>query len=597
MQIIRSFSSNLRSNRERSLKYSAIKICSVYLIISLNWIYFSDRVANKLFNDKHTILIINTYKGWVYVFVTAIIIYILIADFLNKVYLTEEKLNKSYIELEQANEELQAYVQQLAASEEELRVQYDNLVESKEKLAQTEEKNKNIIRAIPDLIFILGHNGNFIDCNTNDGNKLLVPKEEFIGKNIYEILPKQISEKAYNKMQVLITNGELQSFEYEWEYNGTKEYFEARMVKNSEEEIMCIARDITERKNMELKLKYLSYHDQLTGLYNRRFYNDKLEDLDIDENLPVTIVMADVNGLKLVNDSFGHAAGDELLKKVSKAIIKGCRKEDIIARIGGDEFIIILPKADNHVAERVIENIKFIASKMKVVNSINISISFGYSSKLNSNESIKEIIKKAEDYMYKKKLIESSSMREKAIEAIISTFHKKNKVQEEHSFRTADLCEKMGIALSLSESDIKDIRTAGLFHDIGKIAIEEDIINKKEDLTMDEIEKIKRHPEIGYRILNTVNDMLGVSNYILLHHERWDGLGYPKGLKGEDIPLPSRIISIADAYDYMTDERNNHDAITEESAVQRLKEASGTEFDPKLLKIFIEKVLKKYSNT
>lgn len=312
----------------------------------------------------------------------------------------------------------------------------------------------------------------------------------------------------------------------------------------------------------------------------------------MEENLPLTIVMADVNGLKLVNDSFGHAAGDELLKKVSEIIKRGCRYNDIIARLGGDEFVILLPKTDIYETEQIVKNINALALK-ETVSAVNISISFGYGTKKKEEEKIEEILKKAEDYMYKKKLFESPSMRGKTIGAIISTLHEKNKREEEHSHRVSRLCQDMGHALGLTESETEELKTIGLLHDIGKIAIEENILNKSEELTEDEWQEIKRHSEIGYRILNTVNDMLEISEYVLYHHERWDGKGYPKGLKGEEIPLQSRIITIIDAYDAMTSQRSYRSALPEESAIEELKINAGTQFDPDLVRIFIEKVLNK----
>ncbi|HZK70875.1 MAG TPA: diguanylate cyclase, partial [Clostridia bacterium] len=306
--------------------------------------------------------------------------------------------------------------------------------------------------------------------------------------------------------------------------------------------------DITKRKEADEEIIYLGYHDKLTGLYNRRFYEEEIKRLDTERNLPMTIVMGDANGLKLINDAFGHAMGDELLKKAAEAIKKGCRADDIIARLGGDEFVIILPKTDALETEKVIKRIKNLSLKEKV-GSIDISISFGYETKNNEEEKIQEVFKKAEDYMYKKKLFISPSMRGKTINAIISTLHEKNKREEQHSHRVSALCKRMGEALGLPDKIIEELKSVGLLHDIGKIAIDENILNNSGKLTDDEWKEIKRHPEIGYRILSTVNDMSAMADYVLYHHERWDGKGYPRGLKGEDIPFVSRIIAIADAYD------------------------------------------------
>ena len=182
-------------------------------------------------------------------------------------------------------------------------------------------------------------------------------------------------------------------------------------------------------------------------------------------------------------------------------------------------------------------------------------------------------------------------MRGKTINAIITTLHEKNKREEQHSHRVSMLCESMAKALALPEDRIKELKTAGLLHDIGKIAIEENILNKPGKLTNEEWEEIKRHPEIGYRILSTVNDMSEMAEYVLYHHERYNGMGYPKGLKGEEIPLQSRIIAIADTYDAMVSERSYRGALPEEVAIKELAINAGIQFDLELVEIFIEKVL------
>ncbi len=345
------------------------------------------------------------------------------------------------------------------------------------------------------------------------------------------------------------------------------------------------------RNNFEDKIEFLSYHDQLTGLYNRRFYEEELKRLDTERNLPMTIVMGDVNGLKLINDSFGHVMGDELIKKVAEVITRGCRADDIIARLGGDEFVILLPKTDAFETEQIIKRINDISLKEKV-GSIDISISFGYETKNDKGEKIQDIFKSAEDHMYKKKLFESQSMRGKIIEAIINTLHEKNKREEQHSHRVSALCKNMGEALGMPEHKIKELKSVGLLHDIGKTAIDENVLNKSGKLTDNEWKEIKHHPEIGYRILNTVNYMSDMAKYVLYHHERWDGKGYPKGLKGEEIPFVSRIITIADAYDAMTSDRSYRNALPCEVAIAELQKNSGVQFDSELVSVFIEKVLR-----
>ena len=350
--------------------------------------------------------------------------------------------------------------------------------------------------------------------------------------------------------------------------------------------------DITEYKKAEEEILYLGYHDQLTGLYNRRFYEEELKRLDTERNLPMTIAMGDVNGLKLINDSFGHAMGDELLKKAAEVIKKGCRADDIIARLGGDEFVIILPKTDAFKTEQIIKRIKDLSLKEKV-GSIDISITFGHETKNNKEENIQEIFKNTEDHMYRHKLSESSSMKSKTIDLIMNTLFEKNNREMLHSKRISEICEDIATKMNFNKDDINQIRIAGLMHDIGKIGIDEKILNKTQKLSSNEWKEIERHSEIGYRILSSVNEFSEIAEHVLEHHEKRNGKGYPRGLKGEEISLQARIIAVADAFDAMTRDRTYGKALSEEEAINEIRRCSGMQFDPTIARVFIEKVLGK----
>jgi diguanylate cyclase (GGDEF)-like protein/PAS domain S-box-containing protein/putative nucleotidyltransferase with HDIG domain len=356
--------------------------------------------------------------------------------------------------------------------------------------------------------------------------------------------------------------------------------------------LLSIVRDITDRKKKEDENLYLSYHDVLTGLYNRRFYEEEIKRLDTERNLPISIIMGDVNGLKFVNDAFGHEKGDELLQKAAVAIQSACRAEDLVARWGGDEFVILLPKTKIEEAEEIVKRIKEQYSNV-YVNAIRLSISFGWDTKRKTDEDILKVLKSAEDYMYKHKIIENEGMRGNIISTIINTLHEKNPREEQHSQRVSEICQNIGNAIGFSEIKISKLKVVGLLHDIGKIAIEEGILNKPGKLTEQERDEIKRHPDIGYRILSSSYEMLELADCILAHHERWDGTGYPKGLKGEAIPMVARIIALADSYDAMTSERSYRNALSEEEALEEIRNNAGTQFDPEIARIFIEQVLVK----
>lgn len=364
-----------------------------------------------------------------------------------------------------------------------------------------------------------------------------------------------------------------------------------RIIRKRNEEMLINEKELL--KTTLESVEYLSYHDQLTGLYNRRFFEEELHRLDTDRNLPMAVIMADVNGLKLANDAFGHEFGDEILIKAADALRLSCRRDDIIARIGGDEFIILLPKTSEKDVKQVIDRIVIAAANTKA-GSINLSISCGWEVKKSAEENINEVIKRAENLMYKNKLFESSSMRNMTISTIIRTLYEAHPLEEKHSKRVSDLCVALGKEMLLSSRELNELKTIGLLHDIGKVAIDKSIINKAGPLAEEEMAEMRRHPEIGYRILSSVGDFSEIAQYVLAHHENWDGSGYPKGLKGEEIPLKARITAIADAYDFMTNYKPYPRTLSRNEAVEELKKGAGREFDPDLVAIFIEKVLMKY---
>ncbi|MEL7657174.1 MAG: HD-GYP domain-containing protein, partial [Bacillota bacterium] len=353
--------------------------------------------------------------------------------------------------------------------------------------------------------------------------------------------------------------------------------------------------EITERTKREEEISYLSYHDKLTGLYNRRFYEEEIKRIDIKRNLPISIIMGDVNGLKLVNDAFGHEKGDELLLKAAEAIQKVCRKADCAARWGGDEFIILLPKTKNEEVQEIVKkmNEQFLTDK---VGNLQVSVSFGWETKKKPEEDIMKVLKNAEDHMYEQKIIENQAIKGNVINIINDTLFEKNRMEELHSKRVGDLCQKLGQAMGLSDMEVIKLKTAGVLHDIGKIMVDHKILMKKSNLIEQEWNEIKRHTDIGYRILSSSFNMLELAEGILSHHERWDGKGYPQGLKGEAIPLVARIIALADSYDAMISDRPYRNALSEEEALAEIRENAGTQFEPEIARIFVEKVLgKKWS--
>jgi len=355
-------------------------------------------------------------------------------------------------------------------------------------------------------------------------------------------------------------------------------------------ELVGASRNIDKRKIAEEEVLFLSYKDQLTKLSNRRFYEEELEKIDTADNLPLTLVMVDVNGLKLTNDAFGHNCGDALLLKTANVLSEVCKNYGTIARIGGDEFVLILPNCSHDKADSIIFRINEAIAAEKTERII-LSVSIGFAVKNSVSEDINDVFRKAEDSMYKNKLYESSNMRRRTIDIIMKTLCEKNNREMLHSKRVGEICGSIAVQMNFDEDDIHQMRLAGLMHDIGKIGIEETILKKPGNLNSIEWNEIYRHSEIGYRILSSVNEFSEIAEYVLAHHERWDGNGYPKGLRGKEIPLKSRIIAIADSYEAMTSDRIYSRGLSQNEAVKEIIRCSNTQFDANIAKTFVEKVL------
>lgn len=363
-----------------------------------------------------------------------------------------------------------------------------------------------------------------------------------------------------------------------------------RYNENYEIELIGSSRNIDDRKKQQEEVVYLSYHDQLTGLFNRRYYEEELKRIDTQRQLPISLLMADVNGLKLANDAFGHEVGDKLLRKVAEILKNESREEDIIARIGGDEFIILLAQTSKEESIALSQRIK---DKMNrtVIEGIQLSVSFGCATKTNKKQAFEGIFAKAENDMYSHKLIESKSMKSQTVKMITKSLLEKDLYEEQHSICVSEFCQIIGSALELSANEIQDLGLLGRLHDIGKIAIDENILKKEMPLTAQEIKELQRHPEVGYQILRSVSEFAHLADYVLCHHEKYDGSGYPRRLSGEDIPFLSRILSVAEAYCAMIQDKHYGNRKTREEAIEELIAESGRQFDPAVIEL-VEKLYK-----
>ncbi len=351
--------------------------------------------------------------------------------------------------------------------------------------------------------------------------------------------------------------------------------------------IVTMVIDVTDQKRKENEIIYTSNHDYLTSLPNRRYFEEMLLKLDHFEYYPLSITMIDVDGLKIINDAFGHEKGNEVLIMVSNFLKKNKRENDFIARVGGDEFIILRPNTSLEETQEL--KVAMIGeSQMLFIDDLKTSLSMGYSVKTNEFEDTQNTLKEAEDNMYRNKVLHGQSARNESVMAIFNALQDKYQEERIHSNKVSELCKLMGQKLGLTSDETRELELAGLMHDIGKITIPDNILDKPGKLNDEEWKIMKNHTVNGYNILRSADKYSRLAEYALTHHERFDGKGYPNGLKGKDIPLFSRIISICDSYEAMTADRPYRKALGSDYAIEELKRCKNSQFDGELVDAFVE---------
>jgi len=423
---------------------------------------------------------------------------------------------------------------------------------------------------------IFGYSLEEIEPNIHTWEKLLHPDD-------FQITMKKLNEHLDGRIPKYEAEYRLLTKSGEWKWVLERGSVVERDVQGKPLRAAGTMSDITERKQAEAEIRYLSFHDKLTGLYNRTFFEEELNRVNTKRQLPLGLIIGDVNGLKLINDAMGHLEGDKVLIKAAEIFRNSCRQEDIISRWGGDEFIVLLPQCDNEATLQVFNRI---SNSFISINSlpILINISLGMAIQDSVDRDIRDVIREAEEKMYRNKLLESRSARSSFIHSLEKTLWERSHETEEHCQRMQEMAQKIGRTLQLTVSELDNIKLLATLHDIGKIAIPNTILDKPGKLSPEEWENIKNHAEIGYRIALSSPELAPIAEAILHHHEWWNGGGYPLGLAGDKIPLISRIIAITDAFDVMTHGRPYKNAISKEAALAEIKQCAGIQFDPELVR-------------
>lgn len=466
-------------------------------------------------------------------------------------------------------------------------------------LADSRKRLQLILNSTAEGIYGMDTQGNCTFINAN-GLRILGydSHEELMGRNMHEAIHYQKEDGTRMETEdckifkaFVEGRGTSVSDEIFWRKDGTPfpvEYHSYPQIQDGNVVGAVVTfMDISDRKKREAEMEHLRCHDVLTGLHNRRCFEENVSRLDQKEYLPLSLIFADLNGLKMANDIFGHRAGDQLIIETANILRDAAAQEEnwIAARVGGDEFILIMPRTDGKRAEEVVARIRERANET-YVSAIKCSISLGVDTKTSRAQPLEEIMANAEDAMYRDKALNRKNTNAEIIDTIIQTLHERSREEERHSRIVSQLSGELGRALGLPEPDIRKLKRAGYLHDIGKIVLEEQLLHKK-PLTDEDLEKMQQHPVAGYRILNLFDDTLDLAEPVYSHHERWNGTGYPRGLRGEEIPLLARILAVTETYDRVLNRGEEPLETRIAKARKVIEEDAGIQFDPAVVAAFL----------
>lgn len=522
---------------------------------------------------------------------------------------------------------------------------------TEEKLKQSEEKYRKLVEYVQDSIFIVQDTKIYF-VNEAFARMIGYTVDEIIGMDFRKLCApedlKLVADRYFRRQAGEVVPSEYE-FRMLHKDGKTRVFVNVNVgLINYRGKVASIGtlRDITKQKQMEKEqrklyvklkevnkeLRELTIIDPHTRLYNFRYLEEAVErefEYAKRDSHPLSLTIMDIDYFKSINDVYGHQFGDLVLKQLAKQLKGNVRRYDTVIRFGGEEFIIIFPGVDR------VEALNLSNKILDAVNSYNfgnkkhivrLRLSMGVASypedritkatnlldfahqilhkvkedggnRVYSSNDIKiEKIPISEDEKKVESLIEklekvsrrANQTIMKTISTFIDTIEIESEYTGEHADKVSQYAAKIGEVLNLSENEIDLIKLASLLHDLGKIGIIKKILFKNGKLKEEEFDEVKKHPEISADILRPIHYFHSVIPIILYHHERWNGKGYPEGLKGEDIPLGARIIAVADVYHALTSKRPYRKAYSKNKTMEIIKNSSGTDFDPKIVEIFLK---------
>lgn len=370
-----------------------------------------------------------------------------------------------------------------------------------------------------------------------------------------------------------------------------KKYYHITMVNLEKDKLAVVFLDVSNDQSLSSQLSTMSYNDSLTGLYNFRYYNEIIQKYSQPSYFPLSIIVVDLNALKLFNDAFGHEYGNELIKEAADFLNKTFGFLGKVMRTGGDEFVILLPNMPHDTALNKMATAKQKSASVKVGN-IGVSMSFGLTTMSDREKSYDYHFRVAENKMYHYKLRDGIYLRTQLLKQIETMLYENVPFEKDHSRRVVALCEHFAKDLELPRNLSTLLKDAAQYHDIGKVAVDKDLLNSSKKMDAIDAIKLKSHVEVGYRLLSSIPDMGAIADVVLSHHENVDGTGYPRRIKQEEIPLLSRVLRIVETYDVLTHKTPYSNALTKDKAAKEMWAFAGSHFDRDLLEVFINKTIK-----
>ena len=457
---------------------------------------------------------------------------------------------------------------------------YPELQDKISTLEKMRSRNQALIMAIPDILLVSDAEYHLTPFSTASRQEVSI---------VLTIMRKQaISDQLKAEIQRVYQHLEPRNFNFELVVESELKEFEARLRLTEQNEVLVIIRDITERVLLENQLRTMAETDYDTGLMNRRKFETVLKSLEGHTDHALGLIVFDIDGLKSINETLGHHEGDQVIKVVAQHIESRFLDALCIGRIGGNEFGVAYVDKDHKEMEALCDAFKSVITEYNTGKTYGFTVSYGISHSTGEAISLNQLFQTADYNLYNNKLLKDNSSKSALVRSLMKALEAKDYITEGHAERMTENAKQLGLILGLEQHRLDQLTLLTKFHDLGKVGIPDHILKKEGPLTPEEWKIMETHTTIGKRIASVSPELNSISELILMHHEKYDGTGYPLGIKGEDIPLECRILSLVDAFDAMTNDRPYRKALSFEHSIDELKRCSGTQFDPVLVDIFVK---------